>query len=220
MLLSFEKELLAKKIKYIAGVDEVGRGCLAGPMVVGAVILNSDHLREVLLNNDVSCPKNLEQYAQIKDSKKLTPKKRKELADFIKVNAISYSIEIIESTKLDEWGISKSTQIGFFNAVHNLATAPDHILTDAFAIKTLPPEVQTNIVGGDNLSITIAAASIVAKVFRDELMVSLHNNYKEYKKYAFDQHKGYGTHKHLEAIRQYGICDLHRKSFAPISEMV
>jgi ribonuclease HII len=225
MLIDYEKNLWQKGISLIAGVDEVGRGCLAGPMVVGAVILNPEHLYinrnfpSESGNNDVPSQL-LELYESIKDSKKLTPKKRKELSIFIIKNAISYQIETISNTDLDSWGISKATQVGFFNSVNRLSQKPQHILTDSFKIKVMSDSIQTNIVHGDNLSISVAAASIIAKVFRDELMVNLHNNHKEYQKYCFDQHKGYGTKQHIEAINKYGICDLHRRSFEPIKSML
>ncbi len=216
-LLTHELILISKGIELIAGVDEVGRGCLAGPMVVGAVILNPTHLTNT--NNDVSsAPLGL--YNQIKDSKLIQPKKRLELANFIKQNAISYSIQILENTKIDQWGISKCTQVGFFNAITTLTHKPQHIITDAFKIKVLPDEVQTNIIHGDNISISVAAASIIAKVFRDTLMENLHASNQIYQKYSFDKHKGYGTKQHIEAINKYGICDLHRKSFEPIKSLV
>lgn len=232
--LRFEKELYSKKIKFIAGIDEVGRGCLAGPMVVGAVILNPNHLRRLIelrnmslliplkrdsassyfsrknsKNNDVS-------YLEITDSKKLSPKKRKRLSNFILKNAISYSIKIISSQTIDSKGLSKCTQIGFVGAVKKLKISPEHILTDAFAIKSLPKEVQTSIKHGDILSISIAAASIIAKVYRDELMIKLHNNNEKYQIYGFDKHKGYGTKYHLEALKTHGPSDIHRLSFDPV----
>lgn len=189
----------------------MGRGCLAGPFVVAAVILNPKHF--------LSEPTNTALYEQIKDSKKLTPKKRKELSDFIKYVALSYSIQTIDNRHLDQWGISKCTQIGFFNAVKGLKIQAQHTFTDSFRINMLSDSLQTNIVGGDGKSITIAAASIIAKVYRDELMVEMHCRDK-YKAYCFDQHKGYGTKLHMEMIQKYGICDLHRKSFKPITDMI
>ncbi len=222
MMLNHELSLFNNGVNLIAGVDEVGRGCLAGPMVIGAVILNPKHLR--MINNDVESVNDLVEtlklYSDIKDSKKLTAKKRKELSDFIKIHALSYSFEIIQNHQLDEWGITKSTQIGFFNAIKNLKQKPDHVLTDAFKINALPEVYQTNIISGDAQSITIAAASIIAKVFRDELMTELHNTREIYRIYRFDEHKGYGTKNHLKVIHDYGICDLHRKSFEPIKSMI
>jgi ribonuclease HII len=225
LLLQYEKTLLDKGHRYIAGVDEVGRGALAGPLVVGAVVLDPKHLSELsglldFRNNDVTdpdYPENLLPYTRIKDSKLLTPKIRKILSDFIKKHSVCYSIEVIENTKIDEWGISKSTQIAFFNALSKLSVKPHHILTDLFTVNAVNADLQTNIKNGDKLSVTIAAASIIAKVYRDELMSVLHEKSDYYKQYEFHSHKGYGTRKHLEAISKYGICDLHRRSFSPIS---
>jgi ribonuclease HII len=199
---------------HVAGVDEVGRGCLAGPMVVGAVILNPSHIT----NNDVS-NEIFQQYNEIKDSKKITEKKREQLAEFIKENAISFAIETIETSQIDLWGISKSTQIGFFNAVSKLKKKAQHVLTDSFPIKTYPLSQQTNIIRGDDLSITIAAASIIAKVYRDRLMAEVHNSGDTYKVYGFDKNKGYGTKLHLEALNRYGKTALHRNSFAPVKDL-
>ena len=227
MLIDIESKYWKKGVNLIAGVDEVGRGCLAGPMVVAAVILNPDHINETIgkgvsfgngvsfRNNDVSL-QNFKYYNRIKDSKKLSPNIRTILSEFIKNNAISYSIEIIENTKIDEWGISKSTQIGFFNVINKLKKKPDHILTDSFKIAILPEYRQTNITRGDSLSISIAAASIVAKVYRDNLMVTLHNSNGKYALYGFDKHKGYGTRQHLAALLEHGPADIHRKSFKPV----
>ena len=204
--LKFENALWVNGVHAIAGVDEVGRGCIAGPLVTAAVVLNKQHIlaaTDLLLTN----------YLNIRDSKLLSPKKRSYLAEFIKQNAISYSIEVIEVDVLDEIGISQATQVGFFNSIKNLTIQPQHILTDAFQIKGIKKELQTNIQKGDNLSITIAASSIIAKVYRDALMVNIHGKHQ---KYGFDKHKGYGTKAHLEAVAQFGPCSVHRTSFEPI----
>ena len=185
-LLKFEKSLYDKGIKYIAGVDEVGRGALAGPFVVGAVILDLEKILETSAarNNDVEHQK----LENIKDSKQLTQKNREIASEFIYKICISSSIEVINSKVVDKIGISKCTQMGFFNAIKRLKVKPQHILTDAFAIKGLPTEIQTNIKSGDKLSISIAIASIIAKVFRDNLMRELH---KGYGVYGFYNHKSY-----------------------------
>lgn len=211
-MISFEKKLLLSGLKYIAGVDEVGRGCLAGPMVVAAVILKPRHLSYVI-NNDVSSGKLLEAYKSINDSKLLTYKKRAELAEFIKNHALSFSIYEIDNKTIDNLGISECTQVGFNASLAGLSKKPHHILTDAFKIKQLPTELQTNIIKGDRQSITIAAASIIAKVYRDTLMENFHEKVHKYKVYGFDKHKGYGTKLHLEAIRKHGPSSLHRLTF-------
>lgn len=210
------------KIKHIAGIDEVGRGALAGPMVIGCVILNKSHLIALAsnTNNDVQYLELAKNYNQIKDSKKLTPKKRVELEKFIKSVCISYSIEVIDSKTIDKLGLASCTQIGFLNSVNNLKVKPGHILTDAFKIKTLNDALQTNIKHGDALSITIATASIIAKVYRDNLMVKLHNTGRKYKKYHFHKNKAYGTKEHIAAIRKYGVSDQHRKTFEPIKSLL
>jgi len=210
-LLVNEEKLWGLGVDFIAGVDEVGRGALAGPLVAAAVILNSRHF-EPTQTVISSVARNL--YLRINDSKLLTPKVRQELSEFIINNAVSYSIQIIEPGDVDEWGISKATQSAFFTAVQKLSVKPQHVLVDAFPIKSLNRGVQTNIKHGDRLSISIAAASIIAKVFRDDLMRQYH---KTYENYGFDRNKGYGTQFHLAALRRFGPCNIHRCSFSPLN---
>lgn len=216
LLTKYEIPLWERGIEYIAGIDEVGRGALAGPLVVGAVILNPSHL---LRNYDVASEL-LETYGQIKDSKLISAKKRERLAVFIKQHAISYSIEQITPAIIDSEGITGATQIAFFRAIKNLSTKAQHVLTDTFEIKKLTQQNQTNIVSGDKLSVSIAAASIIAKVFRDDLMVNLHNKVEKYQKYHFHKHKGYGTKLHKDMISEHGPCDIHRKCFEPIKSLL
>ena len=211
MLTKSERKLYERGYKYIAGVDEVGRGALAGPFVVGAVILDLEKIFTKYRNNDVEHLK----LENIKDSKQLTQKDREIASEFIYKIYISSSIEVINSKVVDKIGISKCTQMGFFNAIKRLKVKPQHILTDAFAIKGLPTEIQTNIKSGDKLSISIAIASIIAKVFRDNLMRELH---KGYGVYGFDRHKGYGTKLHIEKIQEFGPCEIHRMSFSPLKQ--
>ncbi|MFZ5425237.1 MAG: ribonuclease HII [Patescibacteria group bacterium] len=208
--LIYEKKLWESGVTSIAGVDEVGRGCLAGPMVVASVILNKDHFTANTKDNSLL----METYVQIKDSKKISSKKRDYLSEFIHDVSINYSIEIISHEIIDNSGISHATQMGFYNAFKK--SGAQHILTDMFEIKGLAKNKQTNIKGGDNLSLTIAAASIVAKVFRDNLMIELNEKYKNY---GFSQHKGYGTKMHKEAIEKYGPCEIHRMSFEPLKSL-
>jgi ribonuclease HII len=190
----YENALWKKGIQHIAGVDEVGRGCFAGPVVAATVIL----------------PQTFSTTYKINDSKKLSAKARQELEPIIKKEAIAYAIAEISVSTINELGIGKATQKAFTKAIMDLPIAPDHILMDAFLIETIAPNVQTPIVHGDQLSITIAAASIIAKVYRDNLMKRLHS---QYPCYDFETNKGYGTRKHREAIQQYGLCELHRTSF-------
>jgi len=218
-LLKYESQLWKKGIRLIAGVDEAGRGPLAGPMVVCAVILKKEALEIVEMeifgvrNYDVSLDKSVGQYMSINDSKKLTPKRREELYDFIINEAISYSIEEISQKEIDTKGISAGVQKGFWNAVNNLGIPPEHVLTDYVHVKNLASDYQTNITKGDSLSINIAAASILAKVYRDKLMCEYA---LEFPKYGFERHKGYGTKYHREAIEKYGPCKIHRRSFKPV----
>ena len=190
----YESHLWKQGIRFVAGVDEVGRGCFAGPVVSAAVIL----------------PQKFPKIDKINDSKKLLPKVREELAVVIKENALAYSIAEISVSVINEIGIGKAAQRSFFQAVSRLKLPPEHILMDAFVIDGIAREVQTPIIRGDQLCISIAAASIIAKVYRDELMQQLP---PEYAVYDFFTNKGYGTKKHREAIGKYGLCDLHRTSF-------
>ncbi len=189
--LKYELECCAKGAKYIAGVDEVGRGPLAGPVVCAAVIMPLDDLLE-----------------GIDDSKKVSEKKRNVLSELIKEKAISYNITQIEPNIIDEINILEATKLCMKKALEGLSVKPDVALVDALTLDTDIPVV--NIVKGDFLSYSIGAASIIAKVFRDNLMVYYS---KEYPQYFFDKHKGYGTAAHIAAIKEYGPCKIHRRSF-------
>ena len=208
LMTKFEKDLWNRGVDLVAGVDEVGRGSLAGPLVVCACIINKKHLFEYAENDP-----RVQLYSQVKDSKKLTARKRSILDEFLQSESISYSLVEIDNRQVDELGISAATQVAFFRAIKKLPVKPQHVLTDTFEIKKLAQQNQTNIVRGDNKSISIAAASIVAKVYRDQLMVDLHNNHEKYQKYGFDRHKGYGTQMHRDAIKEHGHSDVHRLSF-------
>jgi len=190
----YEQQLWQKGLQFIAGVDEVGRGCFAGPVVAAAVILPSDFHATNKIN----------------DSKKLSPKVRTELSEIIKEHAVAFSIAEVSVSVINDVGIGKAAQQAFVNAISYLKTKPEHILIDAFMINALQKDKQTAIIHGDGISISIAAASIIAKVYRDELMQKLPEDYKVY---DFFTNKGYGTKKHRDAIAQHGLCDLHRTSF-------
>ena len=194
----FENELYESGIKYIAGIDEVGRGPLVGPVVTAAVILPRDFYDE-----------------RINDSKKLTEKKRELLYNVIMENALSVGIGISSEEVIDEINILEATKKAMIEAVNNLSVKPEHLLIDAVKLNINMP--QTSIIKGDAKSESIAAASIVAKVTRDRMMVELD---KEHPEYDFKHNKGYGTKKHIEAIEKYGILKEHRKTFAPCNKYV
>ena len=194
----FETELYNNGINFIAGIDEVGRGPLVGPVVTAAVILPKDFYDE-----------------RINDSKKLTEKKRELLYDVIMENAISVGIGISSEDVIDEINILNATKRAMLEAVNNLSVKPEHLLIDAVKLNTDIP--QTSIIKGDAKSESIAAASIIAKVTRDRMMIELDKIHPEY---DFKHNKGYGTKKHIEAIIKYGIIKEHRKTFAPCDEYV
>ncbi|HYE68584.1 MAG TPA: ribonuclease HII, partial [Anaerovoracaceae bacterium] len=188
----FEEELYAGGVRHIAGIDEVGRGPLAGPVVAAAVILPADF--DIL---------------GVDDSKKLSEKKREELYTLITKYAVCYSIGIIDNYMIDEINILEATKLAMKQAIEKLQITPEYILIDALTLKDIVIP-QKGIIKGDSLSVSIAAASIVAKVTRDRMMGEYHQKYPHY---CFDQNKGYGTKAHYEGIDSFGICELHRKSF-------
>ncbi len=189
--LIYERELLSRGYKLIAGVDEVGRGPLAGPVVTAAVIMPTDDIIE-----------------GVDDSKKLSEKKREKLAELIKSKAIAYSVARIESEEIDEINILNAVKKCMYNAVKSLTIMPDITLVDGVDLHLpIPAEY---VVKGDSLSYSIGCASIVAKVYRDNLMKEYA---KEYPEYGFEKHKGYGTKNHIETIKEIGPCKLHRKTF-------
>ncbi|MBQ9715701.1 MAG: ribonuclease HII [Clostridia bacterium] len=190
-MLQYEKEFLSQGKKLIAGIDEAGRGPLAGPVVVASVIMPLDKVID-----------------GINDSKKLSEKKRNLLFEQIKQVAISYHIEVIDEKVIDEINILNATKQGMKNCIDKLETKPDVVFIDAVKIDS---DVHTvSIIKGDAKSYSIAAASILAKVHRDNLMLKYH---EQYPIYNFAKHKGYGTKMHIDAIKQYGICPIHRRTF-------
>lgn len=204
-----EQEGYARGFRCIAGLDEVGRGPLAGPVVAAAVVL----------------PRGFE-HAAIKDSKLLTPKQREEIAPVIKANAVAWAIGIAEVGEIDRLNILNASLRAMLKAVRALEWAPDYLLIDGNQV--IPPgwfskgkpaqrplPQQRTVVKGDQLCLSIAAASIVAKVARDAMMVALDASFPGY---GFAEHKGYGCASHLEALRRYGPTPVHRRSFAPVRE--
>ena len=199
--LEFEKERIEKlcvyekeysAYNYICGIDEAGRGPLAGPVVAGAVILPKDS-----------------RILYINDSKKLSEKKREELFEVIKKEVVSYSTGIVSPERIDEINILQATYEAMRMAIAGLNVKPDILLNDAVTIPDIDIE-QIPIIKGDAKSISIGAASIIAKVTRDHIMYEYD---KQYPEYGFAKHKGYGTAQHTKAIREYGACPIHRKTF-------
>lgn len=195
-LYQYENELYNKGINYIAGVDEVGRGPLIGPVVTACVILPRDFKCDGLT-----------------DSKKLTEKKREEYFDYIMENALSVSVGMMSEKVIDEVNIYEATKLAMYQAINNSKIKPEHVLIDAMKLENLDMP-STSIIKGDAKSISIAAASVIAKVTRDRMMLELDS---EYPMYGFKKHKGYPTKQHVEAIEKYGILDSHRKTFKPVS---
>ena len=192
--LKIERELLSKGYRYIVGVDEVGRGPLAGPVVCAAVVMPLDE--ELLIEG-------------VDDSKKLSEKKRETLSKLIKERAIAYTIVEVSEKIIDEINILEATRLGMKQAVEGLSVPPDIVLTDGNMTIDIPFK-QHSVIGGDALSYSIGAASIIAKVHRDHMM----DEYaKEYPAYAFEKNKGYGTAVHIQAIKEQGLCPIHRRTF-------
>lgn len=182
--------------EYVAGVDEVGRGPLAGPIVACAVILNLNVLDDELI-------------LEINDSKKLSEKKREELARIIKKKAINYYISASSNTEIDEKGIAYSNNKIFLECCTKLELTPNLVLSDGYLVKNLDLPNKA-VIKGDTKSASIAAASILAKVYRDGLMKEYS---REYPHYAFEENAGYGTSKHINGLKEFGPCEIHRLSF-------
>ena len=194
----YERELVNSGIKLIGGVDEVGRGPLVGPVVTACVILPINFKLDGLT-----------------DSKKLSEKKREFFYDAIMKSAISVGIGIIDNKKIDEVNIYEATKLAMKEAINNCKVRPEHVLIDAMKLDISIPT--TSIVKGDLLSISISAASVIAKVTRDRMMYELD---KKYPMYNFKNNKGYPTKDHIEAIKKYGIIKEHRKSFGPVRDVL
>ncbi len=196
--LSRERALRARGFVLVAGVDEAGRGPLAGPVVAAAVILPDGFALDGLT-----------------DSKKVTAAKREKLyATLTTTTEILWAAAEATVTEIDRLNILRATHLAMARAIDALPERPDHALVDGLPVRGLSVD-HTALVAGDSLSLSIAAASIIAKVTRDRLMVELD---VEYPQYGFARHKGYGVREHLEALRQYGPCPVHRRSFQPVAQ--
>lgn len=194
----YERKLINNNIKLIAGVDEVGRGPLVGPVVAAAVILPLNYHLEGLT-----------------DSKKLSEKKREEFFDIIMRDAISVGIGEVSAKEIDEINILEASKLAMKKALNNLKVKPEHVLIDAVSLDIDIP--QTSIIKGDFLSESIAAASVIAKVTRDRMMVELD---KKYPMYEFATHKGYPTKRHIELIKKYGLLENYRFTFHPVCDLI
>ena len=199
MALDFQEQFYSDKVKLIVGVDEAGRGPLAGPVVAAACILPRAYINK-----------------EINDSKQLSEKKREELFEIIKKDAIAYGVGIVSAEEIDTLNIYEATKKAMKDAIANLKHEFDLILTDAMPLKGFDVEV-IPIIKGDAKALPIAAASIIAKVTRDHMMIELSKKYPEY---GFDVHKGYGTQKHMDALKKYGaIKGVHRFSYKPVAKI-
>ena len=196
-MLAYEKELYTQGIQLIAGVDEVGRGPLAGPVVAAAVILPED------------C-----KISGLNDSKKIPKSKHKEIYEAVLQNAISIGIGVKDNQVIDQVNIYEATKLAMMEAIGQLEPQPQHLLIDAMKLDL--PIPQTSIIKGDANSLSIAAASIVAKVTRDQMMEEFD---REYPGYDFAQNAGYGTAKHLAGLDKLGVTPIHRRSFEPVKSM-
>ncbi len=198
-LLQYEKELYEKGYSFICGCDEAGRGPLMGPVVASAVIL----------------PKNYE-LEGLTDSKQLSEKKREKFFEIIKKDAISYGIGIVSPKEIDEINIYNASRLAMEKAIQELKTKPDYILTDAMPIPNSKIPVKP-IIKGDAKSLTIAAASVLAKVTRDHIIYEID---KEYPEYEFKKHKGYPTKRHLELLKLYGPTKDYRFTYGPVRDLI
>ena len=189
----FEKQARSEGYLFVAGVDEVGRGCIAGPVVAAACILD--------LTKPV--PEDLN------DSKKLTEKQRDDIAEELRSTAIAFAVGEVEPEEIDRINILEATKLAMVKAIENLRPSADYLLIDALRLKQLSIP-QKPIIKGDSIAYSIAAASVIAKTHRDALMKSYDAEYPEY---GFASHKGYGCKSHYDALREHGPCPLHRKTF-------
>lgn len=199
-----EMALFEQGYSFVAGLDEAGRGCLAGPVVAAAVILKLD-------DADLA----LRLYG-VRDSKQVTAQARERLYDVIMQHALAVGVGVGSVELIDQRNILQATRHAMRSALTQLSLPPHALLLDALLLHDIPLP-QRSIIKGDARCLSIAAASIIAKVTRDRLMLELH---KQYPHYGFDQHKGYGTPAHLAALREYGVTPVHRQTFAPVRELL
>ena len=194
-----ENSVISQGYGSIAGIDEAGRGALAGPVVAACVMLNPEHIP-----------------AGINDSKKLTDKRRRELFNSIGEQALAVGVGVVEPAIIDDINIYNATKLAMKKAMMNLKIPPDFLLIDAVKLYDISIS-SISITKGDERSVSIAAASIIAKVYRDDMMIAYADRYPEY---LFSSHKGYGTAAHRDALQKYGPTELHRFSYSPVRECI
>ena len=189
----FEEQARSEGFLFVAGVDEVGRGCIAGPVVAAACILDMTRLVPEDLN----------------DSKKLTEKQRDDIAEELRATAVAFAVGEVEPDEIDRINILEATKLAMVKAIENLKPSADYLLIDALRLKQISIP-QKPIIKGDSIAYSIAAASVIAKTYRDALMKTYDTQYPQY---GFASHKGYGCKTHYDALREHGPCPLHRKTF-------
>lgn len=203
--IELEKRLWEKGFKYVVGIDEAGRGPLAGPVCAGAVVIN----RDIPMN------------PLVRDSKKMTEKHREEAFEYIKENSIAYGIGMIDAEAIDEVGIQEAVRMAMTNALRQvekmLKCRADYLIIDGNNVSSIEGYKQERLKGGDLYHYSISCASILAKVTRDRYM---HSIAKKYPVYQFERHVGYGTKIHIDMLNRYGPCLIHRKSFGPVRRLV
>ena len=203
--IELEKSLWKKGFKDIVGIDEAGRGPLAGPVSAGAVVINKDSVLNPLIT----------------DSKKMTAKRREEVFEYIKKNCVAWGVCMIDAKIIDRVGIQEAVRIAMEGALgqveEKLGKKAGYLIVDGNNVESILGYSMEKIKGGDLKHYSISCASILAKVTRDRYMKEISTKYPEY---GFEKHVGYGTKMHMERIYEYGICDIHRRSFSPIKEIV
>lgn len=201
--LAFEYSLWDKGIDFIAGIDEAGRGALAGPVVAAAVVLPPDPGKHHHLKG-------------LRDSKKLSPAERVAWDEILREIALTWGVGMASPQEIDSWGIVPATRIAAQRALHEVSQVPEHLLLDyLFLLNCEIP--QTSLIKGDERSLSIAGASILAKTTRDKILTEMDSTYPEYR---FADHKGYGTTFHRSVLKRLGPCPIHRQSFAPVKRVV
>lgn len=195
-----EQKLISQGFRYVCGIDEVGRGCLAGPITAASVILPNDFSTKVL--------------SKVRDSKLLSAKSRSQLFHVISATALYIGIGVVEAEEIDNLGINLANNCAMVRSIENLKQRPDYLLVDAVNLSgvSIPDK---SIIHGDATCLSIACASIIAKVNRDSLMISLDETYPGY---GFGMNKGYGTKMHFEALEKFGPCPIHRRTFSPVNK--